>query len=85
MATLTIRGLDEDLKRRLRLEAARQGYSMEEAARQILRRALATPELENGGLGSRVNGYFVEADALDLELPARALPRPVPDLFDGRA
>ena len=85
MATLTIRGLDEDLKRRLRLEAARQGYSMEEAARQILRRALTPHGLENGGLGSRVNGYFVEVDAFDLELPERSLPRPAPDLSDGRA
>jgi hypothetical protein len=79
MATLTIRGLDEDLKRRLRLEAARQGCSMEEAARRILRRALTTPELESGGLGSRVHGYFVAAGAFDLQPPARSLRRPAPD------
>lgn len=83
MASLTIRGLDEALKSRLRLEAARQGYSMEEAARQILRRALMTPELEAGGLGSRVHGYFVEADAFDLDMPARSLPRFAADLSDG--
>ena len=31
VASLTIRGLDEKLKANLRLEAARRGYSMEEA------------------------------------------------------
>lgn len=89
MASLTIRGLDEDLKRRLRLEAARQGYSMEEAARRILRRALTAPELESGNLGSRIKGYFVEADAFDLELPPRSPFRRAPDfsadLSDNRA
>jgi antitoxin FitA len=79
VAGLTIRGLDEDLKRRLRLEAARQGHSMEETARRILRRALTTPGLESGGLGSRINSYFVEADASDIELPTRSPSRPAPD------
>jgi antitoxin FitA len=82
MASLTIRGLDEALKSRLRLEAARQGYSMEEAARQILRRALTTPHIDAGGLGSRVHGYFVEADSFNLEIPARSAPRSAPDLSD---
>ena len=80
MVSITIRGLDEALKSRLRLEAARRGYSMEEAARQILRRALMTPELEAGGLGSCVHGYFAEAGGFDLEIPARSLPRSAPDL-----
>jgi phosphopantothenoylcysteine decarboxylase/phosphopantothenate--cysteine ligase len=37
MASITIRGLDDDLKRRLRLRAARNGRSMEDEARTILR------------------------------------------------
>lgn len=82
MASLTIRGLDEKLKTKLRLEAARHGYSMEEAARQILRRALMTPDSDAGGLGSRLHQYFVEADAFDLDLPDRSTPRPVPDFSD---
>ena len=44
-------------------------------ARQILRRAPMSPELEAGGLGSQVHGFFVEAEAFDLEVPARSLPR----------
>ena len=37
MASITIRGLDDDLKQRLRLRAARHGRSMEDEARTILR------------------------------------------------
>ena len=84
MASLTIRGLDEKLKANLRLEAARQGYSMEEAARQILRRALMPPNTDAGGLGSRVHQYFAEADAFDMDLPERSAPRAAPDFSDRR-
>jgi phosphopantothenoylcysteine decarboxylase/phosphopantothenate--cysteine ligase len=41
MASITIRQLDDDLKRRLRLRAARNGRSMEDEARTILRNAAA--------------------------------------------
>jgi phosphopantothenoylcysteine decarboxylase / phosphopantothenate---cysteine ligase len=44
MASITIRQLDDDLKRRLRLRAARNGRSMEDEVRTILRTAAA---LEN--------------------------------------
>jgi hypothetical protein len=81
VATLTIRGLDETTKARLRLEAARQGYSMEEAARQILRRALVGSEIDAGGLGGRVHRFFVEADSYDLDLPDRSYPRAAPGLL----
>jgi phosphopantothenoylcysteine decarboxylase/phosphopantothenate--cysteine ligase len=37
MASMTIRGLDDGLKQRLRLRAARNGRSMEDEARTILR------------------------------------------------
>ena len=84
MASLTIRGLDEAIKARLRLEAARQGHSMEEAARQILRRALMGPDDAVGGLGSRIHGYFTEAGAFDLDTPPRSAPRPAPDLSGRR-
>src|SRR5204862_1223734 len=36
MASLTIRQLDDEVKRRLRLRAARHGRSMEEEARHLL-------------------------------------------------
>ena len=40
MPALLIRGLDDTLKRQLRLRAAENGRSMEEEVRQILRHAL---------------------------------------------
>ena len=49
MAALLIRGLDDKLKRQLRLRAAENGRSMEEEVRQILRHALGvlSPEKEH--------------------------------------
>ena len=41
MATMTIRNLDDDVKVRLRVQAAQHGRSMEEEARSILRSALS--------------------------------------------
>jgi plasmid stability protein len=47
MAALLIRGLDDKLKRALRLRAAENGRSMEEEVRQILRHALSVPSPED--------------------------------------
>ena len=44
MASMTIRQLDQDLKQRLRLRAARNGRSMEDETRTILRAATAADE-----------------------------------------
>lgn len=74
MATITIRNLDDDLKARLRLQAARHGRSMEEEARVILRQAVA-PTLpmagDAGGLGNRIHAHFADLGGVDLELPPR--------------
>ena len=85
MAVLTIRGLDDELKAKLRMEAAKCGCSMEEAARRILKRALTAPASEADGVGSRIHEYFVAADAFDLNLPARSLARTPPHLLDEGA
>jgi plasmid stability protein len=42
MASMTIRNLDEKLKARLRVQAAKHGRSMEDEVRDILRSALST-------------------------------------------
>lgn len=69
MASLTIRNLDEDLKARLRIEAAQHGNSMEEEVRSILRRALIRhPEK---GLGSRISQRFASVGGVELDLPER--------------
>jgi len=70
MATLTIRNLDEDIKIRLRVEAAAHGHSMEEEVRLILRRALSARRAE-AGLGSRIRRRFEGQGGVDLELPPR--------------
>jgi phosphopantothenoylcysteine decarboxylase/phosphopantothenate--cysteine ligase len=44
MASITIRRLDDGLKRHLRLRAARHGRSMEDEARTILRQAAAAED-----------------------------------------
>ena len=40
MASITIRNLDDDIKHRLRVRTAEHGRSMEEEARDILRRLM---------------------------------------------
>ena len=40
MASITIRNLDDDIKHRLRVRTAEHGRSMEEEARDILRRVM---------------------------------------------
>jgi plasmid stability protein len=74
MTTLTIRGLDDHTRRRLRVRAAQHGRSMEAEVRAILQEALAEPE--EHGLGSRISARFAALGGVDLELPARdELPR----------
>ncbi len=54
MATLMIRKIDEKTKRLLREQAARHGRSMEEEARQILRRAVRPTIAPDKGFGKRL-------------------------------
>lgn len=44
MASITIRNLDEEVKSRVRVQAAEHHRSMEEEARLILRDAVGCPE-----------------------------------------
>jgi plasmid stability protein len=69
MASLTIRNLDEDLKARLRIEAAQHGHSMEEEVRSILRRALIRQPQK--GLGNRMTERFASVGGIELDLPER--------------
>jgi plasmid stability protein len=75
MATLTIRGLDDETKARLRVSAARHGRSMEAEVRSILEEALP-PQQASGGLGSRIHARFAEVGGVELDLPRRSeMPR----------
>ena len=68
MATLTVRGLDDDLRARLRVRAAGHGRSMEAEVRAILRDTLSEPR---GGLGTRIHSRFAALGGADLQLPTR--------------
>ena len=70
MATLTIRNLDDEVKDLLRLSAAKNGHSMEEEARVILRQALqGSPP--SYGLGSRLQQRFSPSGGVELTLSQR--------------
>lgn len=67
MASLSIRKLDDEIYDQLRARAARHGVSMEEEARQILKRAVAPPER----LGDLFLKVFGPARGADLEISSR--------------
>jgi plasmid stability protein len=73
MANLSVRKLDNETLSMLRIQAARHGVSMEEEARQILRRAVRAPER----LGDLAQQLFGPVQGVDLELPERAAHEPV--------
>ncbi len=81
MATLTIRDLDESLKRDLRMRAAGRNRSMEEEARQILRAALLESPAPAKDLASRIRARFVGLGDVELSLPERE-PVRTPPGFD---
>lgn len=66
MASITIRNLENDLKARLRVRAARHGHSMEEEARVILRRALAEPGADSLSLAQMIRRRIEPLGGLDL-------------------
>ncbi|MBS4097481.1 MAG: plasmid stabilization protein [Sulfuricella sp.] len=70
MASLTIRNLDEELKSRLRLQAARHGCSMEQEARWILSQAVM-PTANPTAFAQRIQQRFAGLDADNLPLPER--------------
>ena len=80
MASILIRDLDEAVKARLRLRAARHGHSMEEEARQILKIGLAT---EGGGkpnLAQSIRRHVEPIGGVEVTLPRREAVRRPPNL-----
>jgi len=67
MANITIRNLDDALKSKLRIRAARLGRSMEEEVRVILKDVLAEEEVPKN-LGESIHRRF--ANLGGIELPA---------------
>jgi plasmid stability protein len=77
VASVTIRNLDEDLKRRLRMRAAEHGRSMEEEVREILRRAISGVVAPKK-FGQAIHARFAAIGGVELELPARGPTREPP-------
>ena len=69
MASITLRNLDEQTKERLRVRAARQGRSMEDEARNILRAALAQDTKTARNLAQAIRKRFEPLGGVELELP----------------
>ncbi len=70
MANLTIRNLDEDLKTQLRVRAARNGCSMEQEVREILRKAVS-PSVVNTNFAERIRERFAPLKVDTLPVPKR--------------
>ena len=77
MASMTIRNLDDDIKKRLRIQAAEHGHSMEEEARAILRAAL-TRTGSPTNLARAIRARFAPLGGVELEVPPREPMRELP-------
>lgn len=68
MAQLVVRNLDESVKDELQHRARRNGRSMEEEVRDILRQAVARKEEPSTGLGTRIARRFA-AIGVEVAIP----------------
>jgi plasmid stability protein len=80
MASITIRNLDDEVKRRLRVRAAEHGRSMEEEAREILRQVVGQ-EKPAHNLAAAIRARVAPLGGVDLDLPRRE-PMREPPAFD---
>jgi plasmid stability protein len=84
MATLTIRNLDESVKRELRMRAARNGRSMESEVRELLSEVLQRNSHESAAkpeedLGTAIRNLFAPLGGVELQIPPRGKStRPIP-------
>lgn len=76
--TMTIRNIDEQLKKRLRMQAARHGRSMEDEARDILRSALSTGPERGPSLVEAIRSRIAPLGGIELDLPPREAIRTPP-------
>ena len=68
MAQLVVRNLENTIKERLQRRAKRNGRSMEEEVREILRNAVAEKHLQRG-LGSQIAALNSKYGGLDVDIP----------------
>jgi len=79
MASITIRNLDDTVKRKLRLRAAQRNRSMEDEARDILRTALAQQPAQVGNLADAIRRRVEPLGGIELSPPLRGPMREPPD------
>ncbi len=77
MAALTIRNIDDEVKNRLRLQAAQHGCSMEQEVREILSRAVL-PKRNQPAFAQRIQKHFAALELDVLPIPERQLVRTPP-------
>ena len=81
MATITIRNLDEAVKRKLQVRAALNGRSMEAEAREVLSE-LMQPSIKGieaekeEDLGTAIHKRFAAFGGVELEIPPRQFSTP---------
>src|SRR5260370_37931179 len=87
MATLTIRNVDPEVQKRVRVRAAENGRSMEAELRQIIKDAVAgnTEEMEEVNLAEAIRRRFARYGGVELEIPLREPARPPRVKFDERS
>jgi antitoxin FitA len=78
MASITIRRLDDTVKAKLRLRAARHGRSMEEEARAILKAGLGAKDSPHRNLAEAIRARIEPLGGVELNLPRREAARHPP-------
>jgi plasmid stability protein len=68
MAQLVVRNIEDGVKTRLQRRARRNGRSMEEEVRDILRSAVHEVETPAGGLGTEIAALFA-GSRIDFDIP----------------
>jgi antitoxin FitA len=68
VAQFVVRNVENGVKARLQRRARRNGRSMEEEVRDILRNAVNEQDTPAGGLGTEISALFTKA-GLDSDIP----------------
>jgi plasmid stability protein len=81
MAQLVVRNIENSVKVRLQRRARKNGRSMEEEVREILRNAAKEDETPAGGLGTEISRMFAKT-GLEFEIPELRGYEIVPPTFE---
>jgi plasmid stability protein len=77
MSTITVRNIDERVKRELRMRAAQRGHSMEEEVREILSRVVETDRAPEFNIAASIMKRFAPLGGVELNsLPRDKMRKP---------